>query len=71
MAVKFSGGMGLMFLIISGILSGAFVSGNQMRANYFMETREDRKRRINWSFYLLLAGLPNVIGAVVIYILFM
>lgn len=40
--ILISGGIGLGFLLISGILSGAFVNGDKYRANYATETSSNK-----------------------------
>ncbi|WP_283108165.1 DUF5316 family protein [Bacillus methanolicus] len=35
--------------MISGILIGAFVSGDRMRGNFYSETKEDRESNRKWA----------------------
>lgn len=47
---------GVVILIISGLLTGAFISGDRSRANYHQETEEDRTARAKQSQFLFLFG---------------
>ncbi|WP_099157404.1 DUF5316 domain-containing protein [Virgibacillus ndiopensis] len=52
-------GIGLVFFAIGGLVGGAFISGNQIQANFHTETKEDRSKR---QKLLLISGaiaLPN------------
>lgn len=64
---KVTGGTGLLFLILSMIISGSLVNGDRMRANFATETEGDRKERLSWTTKLALLGLPGIIVAVAIY----
>jgi hypothetical protein len=59
--------VGGFFIIIAALLSGALASDDRLRANFSAETGEDRKRRLAWSTKLLLIGLPNIVGSLLIY----
>ncbi|MBD8005056.1 DUF5316 family protein [Bacillus norwichensis] len=61
MAVNFTGGIGLLLLILSMIILGATVSGDRMRANFASESMEERHRRTTVSMRLFLMGLPNLV----------
>ncbi|MFY4774176.1 DUF5316 family protein [Metabacillus sp. RGM 3146] len=54
-------------IILAIIISGAAVSGDRFRANAYSETKTDRDQRYRWSSPLLLAGLPSLAAAVVMY----
>ncbi|TYS16625.1 hypothetical protein FZC78_11580 [Rossellomorea vietnamensis] len=60
------GGIGLFCLAISGILSGAFISGNQIRANTSTETKEKRRKRIRMMYLFALLGAPHFAAAIVL-----
>lgn len=52
---KYSGSIGLVAFLISALLSGFFVSGDRVRANWTNEYSEDRNIRQTWAsktFYL-------------------
>lgn len=51
------------------ILSSSFVSGDRMRANVAMESDEDRENRYKVTTRSLLMALPNLIVALLFYIL--
>lgn len=59
MVADVTGMIGLVFLVLSMIMSGAFVSGDRVRLNAATETdkgREERNRLVTRS---LLIALPN------------
>lgn len=68
-AYLITGGVGLLFLVISMIMSGSLLSGREMRGNYATESDEDRQERHSISFRSGLIGFPNMIIAIVIYYL--
>jgi len=57
--------IGLIPIIISGFMSGAYVSGDRVRGNY--SNSIDFKERSGISSKLFLFGLPCVITAMTIY----
>ncbi len=62
--------LGIVVLVcwgLGGILSGAFLSGDRIRANNFAENDDDRRIRVNWSITLFLTGLPSVITLLVVF----
>lgn len=66
LAIKVTGGIGVSSLLLSGILTGSFISGDRARANMSIETTEDRKFRNKYSSLLFLFGLPFLITAIII-----
>ncbi|WP_442870491.1 DUF5316 domain-containing protein [Aneurinibacillus sp. Ricciae_BoGa-3] len=64
-----AGIIGLVFLLLAGIFSYAFVSGDRMRANQAIESTIDRNQRLKWSAICFLIGLPNLFVAVLTFIL--
>ena len=54
-----TGAIGLVFLIVAFLMSGAFVSGDRIRANTAMETDEGRKQRNRVVTCSLLIAIPN------------
>lgn len=61
-----SGGIGLGNFLIAGLLSGVFVSGDKIRANYWTENKEERKKRTESMFIFALFGAPNFISALIL-----
>lgn len=53
-------------VISSGILSGAFISGDRYRANFLSETQDDRSRRMKIVNKLILLSIPSFIDAMAI-----
>jgi hypothetical protein len=60
--------IGVIAIILSGLLSGAFVSGDRARANIYMEDNVETKDRWSWSGRLFLFALPLIMGAVISYL---
>lgn len=54
-----TGMIGLIFLVISMLMSGAFVNGDRVRLNATIETNDDRKQRNQVVTASLLIALPN------------
>ncbi|UOF90023.1 DUF5316 domain-containing protein [Fodinisporobacter ferrooxydans] len=52
---------------LAGIFSGVFLSGDRMRANYFMEDSEGRQRRFRWATNCFLVGLPSILSALIVF----
>ncbi|MFB9327578.1 DUF5316 family protein [Paenibacillus aurantiacus] len=50
-------GAGVIGLLVAGILAGAFTSGDQNRANFYMESKEDRRARLKASGWVGSASL--------------
>lgn len=68
MVADVTGMIGLVFLVLSMIMSGAFVSGDRVRLNAATETdkgREERNRLVTRS---LLIALPNFLVMLVFYL---
>ncbi len=65
---KFSGVIGLGSFIISALLSGAFsgafISGDRMRANWTYDDSNNRDGG-GWASKLFLFGVPNLVGAII------
>lgn len=55
-------GIAIIFIAIGGFVSGAFVSGNQIRANYHMETKEDRQKDRRVLFNSAIIAVPLFIS---------
>lgn len=56
-------------LIGAGLFSGAFISGDQVRANFWMNSEEDRKQSSNLSSRLFLLGLPVLAAGILLFFL--
>lgn len=52
---------GALGIFLSGILIGAFLSGSELRGNYFSETATHRNVRTTASISFLLFSVPNLI----------
>jgi len=57
---------GLIFMVTAGILTGSFLSGNRIRANYHAED-EERKEKNKISKNLFYVGLFNIAISVLTY----
>ncbi|MCP8615389.1 DUF5316 domain-containing protein [Salirhabdus salicampi] len=55
-------------MLFAGLLTGAFISGDRNRANYYNEHRDDRSRKLNWVKKLLLFSAPNIAVLVIVII---
>lgn len=64
-----TGGIGILFIGISMVLSGSLVNGDKMRANFATETNRDRTKRNKFMFRTALIGIPNLLLALVLYLL--
>ncbi|MFD2638794.1 DUF5316 domain-containing protein [Piscibacillus salipiscarius] len=58
-----SGVCGVGALLFSGMLTGAFVSGDRNRANYHASTNESKQDRHNLMVNALWFSLPNIVTA--------
>ncbi|PLR74850.1 DUF5316 domain-containing protein [Bacillus sp. UMB0728] len=63
-----SGTVSIASILISGLLFGVFISGEQNRANFHTESKNDRKKRQKIGGGVLLFGLPNMIAVLVYYL---
>lgn len=63
------GNIGLIFIGISMLTSGTFISGDRMRANFASESAEGGKERNRITFNSMLIGLPSILIAVLLYYL--
>ncbi|UTD44869.1 DUF5316 domain-containing protein [Campylobacter jejuni] len=60
-----------MFLLLAGIVSDAFVSGSQTRANFYVESKKERKKKNRYAYTCFLIGAPNILVALVLTFLYM
>ncbi|MGP4082925.1 DUF5316 domain-containing protein [Pseudalkalibacillus sp. R45] len=67
--ITVSGGVGLISLIIAGLLSGVFISGDKIRANTAIEDSKERKKRNKGMFVFTLFGAPNFIVGILLTVL--
>ncbi|WP_077324927.1 DUF5316 family protein [Virgibacillus siamensis] len=58
---KIAVGIGVFFLLVSGLTSGLFVSGRQMQANFHTESKADRAGRRNMMFISSIIMIPHFI----------
>jgi Family of unknown function (DUF5316) len=66
---KITGAIAFISLIVSALLSGAFLDGDRMGRNLQSESKEDRNQRFSLTNSILLIGLPNLLISVVSYFL--
>jgi hypothetical protein len=66
---KITGAVAIISLVLSALLSGAFVDGDRLGRNLQSESKEDRKQRFSLTNSMLLIGLPNLLIATVCYFL--
>jgi len=55
----------LVFVFGGGGIPAGIAPGTHMQGH---DTKEDRRRRNRWSIYLFLAALPNLLGAISVYL---
>jgi Family of unknown function (DUF5316) len=66
---KITGAIAFISLIVSALLSGAFLDGERLGRNLQSESKEDRNQRFTLTNSILLIGLPNLLISVVSYFL--
>ncbi|AND41478.1 DUF5316 domain-containing protein [Cytobacillus oceanisediminis] len=64
--ILISGGIGLGCLLIAGLLSGVFISGDRIRANFATETSSERQKRYNRMLSFVVFGAPNFLVAILL-----
>lgn len=69
MAIKVTAGIGGISWLLAGVLSGSFISGDRTRANQSIETSEDKSFRNKYSSVLFVFGLPFLITALIMYLI--
>lgn len=57
----------IVFLLIGGLTSGVFNSGDRMRANYHTENKEDRAKRSKVSLISGIIALPHFLAGIVLF----
>lgn len=64
--ILISGGIGLGCLLVAGLFSGVFISGDKIRANFATETSSERQKRYNRMLAFVLFGAPNFLVAILL-----
>jgi Family of unknown function (DUF5316) len=64
-----SGTVSIASILVSGLLFGVFISGEQNRANFYTESKYDRSKQQKIGGSVMLFGLPNMIAVLVYYLL--
>lgn len=59
----------IVFLVIGGLISGVFTSGDRMRANNHTESKEDRAKRSKISFISGIIALPHFLSGIILFII--
>ncbi|MEH6936849.1 DUF5316 family protein [Bacillus sp. JJ664] len=59
--------IGIIGFLLSGITLGVFTSGEQQRANFYTQMKEDRKSNFKFSLWSGLVGMISFFIAGVIY----
>lgn len=67
---EITGVLGLVCLIIAGITSGAFISGDRNRGNFWTEDKESRAERVGIGTYSFLFGFPSFVVSLIIFSVF-
>jgi len=55
-----SGGISIIGIVMSGLLIGAWTSGEETRAAYLSETKEHRMWRLDTAFLVIIFALPHM-----------
>ncbi|PRS49748.1 DUF5316 domain-containing protein [Bacillus sp. MZGC1] len=55
-----SGGISIIGVMMSGLLMGAWTSGEETRATYHSETKEHRIWRLDTAFLIMIFALPHM-----------
>lgn len=69
LSFKIVSAISVISIIISGILNGTFINGDKYRVNMLSETKEDRNKRINIIEYILIFAFPNIVVALILFII--
>lgn len=62
--------IGIISLVVAILLSGSFISGDQILANHAAETKETKESRNKTTVNALLIAIPNLATAIICYTLF-
>ncbi|MFT8709878.1 MAG: DUF5316 family protein [Sporolactobacillus sp.] len=63
-------GIGILCLLMAGVTTGAFISGDRNRANFWSEDGESRTQRHGIGLASFLFGLPCLLSGIVLFLLF-
>ncbi|GGF21411.1 hypothetical protein GCM10010954_20300 [Halobacillus andaensis] len=55
-------------LLLAGVLTGAFISGDQNRANFYSESKRDRAFKSRWSKRLVCVSAPSALFLIALFI---
>lgn len=66
---KLTGITGGVFLLLAGLMVGAFIEPDSRRVDLATESRDTLKRRTNWSTYFLFISLPSLAVCITSFIL--
>ena len=66
MGFKVLGIVGILFLLLSAILSGSLGSGDRIRLNYAVEDKTLRNSRISYHISAFLIGFTNIIFSLIL-----
>ncbi|MFS0655900.1 DUF5316 family protein [Bacillus sp. 179-C3.3 HS] len=67
--VMLCGGIFMISLLLSGVAIGAFLHGDEARANYHSETKEHRTFRLDLALILVFFSFPHLIATVLYYVM--
>ncbi|HEY4551566.1 MAG TPA: DUF5316 family protein [Bacillaceae bacterium] len=67
--ILIAGGMGLLALLLSAVMSGALASADRTRSGFAADSAEDRGKRNTQALRLALLSLPHFALALVFYFL--
>jgi ABC-type Fe3+-siderophore transport system permease subunit len=60
-------GIGVVSILLAAVFSGAFISGDRMRANHATQTSEDRTQKNKWTETLMIFSFPFLLAAIILY----
>ena len=69
MVITITSGIGLFFIVVAFLFSGALISGDRIRANLASESVEGKKQRDNIGFRSALISIPSFVIAILFYFL--
>ncbi len=60
---------GIISMVIAAVFAGVLGSGDRIRANYTHEESDERKERVRLALYFMMISIPNLVTAVIMYLL--